>query len=85
MPGDRHLEPVRDLREARTIPSRGSEATVAAWASIHAAFETAINDPDVDPGERRYMRELAEVSGLSVSACRLAHSARGTVALGGGE
>ena len=77
MATERHLEAVREVRRNRTIPSRGSEATVAAWQSIHAAFETAINDPDVDPAERRYMRELAKVSGLSVSACRLAHFCKG--------
>ncbi|HEX2161682.1 MAG TPA: hypothetical protein VHF88_07660 [Thermoleophilaceae bacterium] len=77
MAAERHLEAVRDVRRDRTIPSRGSEATVAAWQGIHAAFETAINNPAVDAAERRYMRELAEVSGLSVAACRLARFCEG--------
>jgi hypothetical protein len=77
MAGERHLEAVADVRSGRTIPSRSSDATVAAWKKIHAAFEEAINDPEVDASERRYMRELAEVSGLSVSACRLARFCEG--------
>lgn len=68
-----HRPRLQIVREQRPpIPETATKATVAAWEKIHAAFEQAINDPEVDPDERRYMRQLAEVSGLSVASVRLA-------------